>query len=106
MEDIDPHNALSLPHNEVAVAVQPLSFDRVVQHADATSTSSQQPVIPHHPLDDNSGHTNSSNTKTCAAPGCKTRPTYGMPGKKQGYCAQHKLVEMVDVCSKICEEEL
>lgn len=44
------------------------------------------------------------NTKHCIAPGCFTRPSYGMPGSKQSHCAQHKLRGMVDVCSKICHE--
>lgn len=46
------------------------------------------------------------NTKRCAAPGCETRPTYGTPGGEQTFCTQHKRRDMVDVCSKTCQEEM
>ncbi|CAN0472816.1 unnamed protein product, partial [Discosporangium mesarthrocarpum] len=44
-------------------------------------------------------------TKWCAEQTCRKRPSYGVPGGRQTYCAQHKLPGMVDVCSKLCEKD-
>ena len=44
-------------------------------------------------------------SRICIESGCKTRPTYNIPGEKTGlYCASHKKEGMINVLSKTCIE--
>ena len=42
--------------------------------------------------------------KKCKESGCKTRPTFGIPGKKAEYCKEHSKDGMENVKDKKCKE--